>query len=660
MKHDGIFARRSALAAGLLAAGSVLALSPAAGAACTPSAGDDVCEVTAATNPPGNENFAAAGTDKLSLAGAANFTFDLAQIGAGLLGLDAFEKTGASDVTLTGAPTGANAANNWSVLAGRLIADAGANFQNTANVSVDAGAEFLVRTTNETIASLTNAGKVTVETGVRLITGGDTTVQTGGELTGLFSLGGDLNNSGAFNGQGNLGIASSVAGNATNNAGGVLSGNLVIFGNLTNLGTLNPGASPGAVSVFGNYTGGGLINAEVDFDSVTTPAPGPVPNGAHDFLSIGGTATGVTTIAVTNFPAPNAANPDPTTGNGIELVRIAGNSAANAFRLAGPVLQGGFQYVLERVGANNAAASYFLQSTVREELHANAVALAAGRTTVRALAFADRGVEAAEGIGAKIRAWLTVHGGTEQAGESTGTRFNSNFWGVTAGVDTGFTSNVRVGVQGGYGQTDADLFLRQGSPSLEGETWFGQVYAQFVSGQWFADASVGYASTEWDFRRSVMVAGFAPRLTDTVDGVIGKVGGGYRFQFDEPFAVTVQAHAIYDGTSCGDNCFLSGNREKTNDWFGKASVRFERPYDDGRIRPYLQVSYTDDFDDGARVQFGQALAVSDTSNSILGVNAGVALDVAPNMHVFLDAGLTRSLDNDVQGYQGQAGFRMTW
>jgi hypothetical protein len=654
MKQDSLFARRSAFLAGLLAAGSVLALTSAANAACTPSAGDDVCDVTSATNPPANADFAAAGNDKLSLGGATNFTFDLTQIGAGLLGLDAFEKVGASEVTLTGSPTGANAANAWTVKAGKLIAAAGANFQNTANVSIEAGAELIVRTTNETINSLTNAGKLTVETGARLITGGNMTVQTGSELTGRFTVGGELINNGIVDGQGtpNLGLGigtpSVITGNATNNAGGVLGGNLRIGGNLTNNGTLRPGESPGTIDVLGNYIGGGTIDAEVGFNNASLPVGGLT----HDVLSIVGTVSGTTTINVIPF-APSD-NPDPTTGDGVQLIRTASGAAANAFRLSGPVLQGGFQYLLTQVAGANPG--FNLQSAVREELHANAVALAASRTTVRALAFADRGVEAAEGIGAKIRAWLTVHGGTEQAGINTGTRFNSNYWGVTGGVDTGFTSNVRVGVQGGYGQTDADIFLRQGSPTLEGETWFGQVYAQFVSGQWFADISAGYASTEWDMRRVVL----GGRVSETVDGVIGKVGGGYRFQFDEPFAVTVQAHAIYDGSSCSDNCFLTGNREETSDWFGKASVRFERPYNDGTLRPYLQVSYTDDFDDGARIQFGQAQAFSDTSSSILGVNAGVAMDLAPNMHVYFDAGLTQGLDNDVQGYQGQAGFRMTW
>jgi Autotransporter beta-domain/Autochaperone Domain Type 1 len=451
--------------------------------------------------------------------------------------------------------------------------------------------------------------------------------------------------------------------NLTTTRAGAVFGHLVLntgdkaLGALANAGRTTLGEAATALYTVTNFAGGsaaapGELAIDVRFDLAGAPSN---TGTTHDRLVIGGAATGVTEITVSGIPTPPN-NPAATTGDGVQIISIAGNSAAGAFRLAGPVLQGGFQYLLERVGANNAPANYFLQSAVREELHANAVALAASRTAVRAMAFADRGVEAAEGIGAKIRAWLTVHGGTEQAGQDTGTRFNSDFWGVTAGVDTGFTSNVRVGVQGGYGQTNADIFLRQGTPGLDGDTWFGQVYAQFVSGQWFADASVGYASTEWEMRRAIL----GGKVSETVDGVIGKIGGGYRIEFDEPFAVTVAGHVMYDGTSCGDNCFLSGNREETSDWFGKLSVRFERPYNDGKLRPYLQVSYTDDFDDGNAVRFGQAAAFANTSSSLLGLNAGLAMDVAPNMHLFVDAGLTQGLDNDVKGYQGQAGFRMTW
>lgn len=455
-----------------------------------------------------------------------------------------------------------------------------------------------------------------------------------------------------------------IANNAdltTNRAGSVF-GHLILntgtksLGFLANAGRTTLGEAATALYNVTGYSGGTTSNpGELVMDVRFNDASAPLLNGTtHDRLVIGAVATGVTAITVNGVSSSD--NPDPTSGDGIELIRVASGTAADAFRLAQPVLQSGFQYLLERTSVGGGNSGYFLQSTVREELHANAVALAASRTTVRALAFADRGFDAAEGIGARIRTWLTVHGGTEQAGANTGTRFSSDFWGVTGGIDSGFTSNIRVGVQGGYGQTNADIALRQGSPRLDGDTWFAQLYAQYVAGKWFADASAGYASTDWDMRRAVL----GGIVGETVDGVIGRVGGGYRFEFDEPFAITVAGHVIYDGTSCGDDCFLTGNREETSDWFGRVSVRFERPYDDGKIRPYLAVSYTDDFDGGNAVRFGQAEAFSDTSSALFGLNAGLAMDMAPNMHLFFDAGLTQGFDKDVKGYQGQAGFRMTW
>jgi outer membrane autotransporter protein len=344
----------------------------------------------------------------------------------------------------------------------------------------------------------------------------------------------------------------------------------------------------------------------------------------------------------------------------VELIRAAGGTAATAFRLTQPVLQGGFQYLLETAAAGGGQTGFFLQSTVREELFASAIAVAASRSTVRALAFADRGIEAAEGIGSRLRAWLTVHGGVEQNGLDSGARFDQDFWGVTAGIDSGFTPNVRLGLQAGYGQTDADIFLRQGASKLEGDTWFAQVYGQYLSGPWFADASIGYASTEWDFSRAVLAPGLTAQAGETVDGVIGKIGGGYRFSFDEPFFVTVSGHVLYDGGSCGGGCFLAGIQEDTSDWAGRLAVRFERPFMDGAIRPYLAVSYTDDFSGGHTSRLGQAGVVIDSNSSVLGLNAGLNYSVSPNAQFFLDVGARQSLNNDTEAYQGQAGFRMTW
>jgi hypothetical protein len=575
MRHRFGSTRHAALWSALLLAGSSLALSSGANAACVATGGADNCEVDSANNG-GAPIAALTAADSLTLNGNVDFNFSVSQFTANLASL---VKEGLSSVNLVGA-TAFN--SNWTVRDGTLTASGANTIADGASLTTErVGAVFghlVLNTGNKTLGTLINAGRTTLD---------ETT-------TALF--------------------------NVTGYSGG----------------TAN---DPGELVM------------DVRFNDASAPQ---LDGSTHDRLVDPGVSAGVTAITVNGIA--NSNDPDPTSGDGIELIRTASGTATDAFRLAGPVLQNGFQYLLERASVGGGDVGYFLQSTVREELHANAVALAASRSLVRALAFADRGIEAAEGIGARIRAWATVHGGTEHAGVGTGTRFNSDFWGVTAGIDSGFTSNIRVGVQGGYGQKNVDIFLRQGSPGLDGDTWFAQVYAQFLSGQWFGDLSVGYASTEWDMRRAIL----GGTAGETVDGVIGKLGGGYRFEFDEPFAVTVAGHVLYDGSSCSDDCFLTGNREDTSDWFGRLSVRFERPYDGGKIRPYLQVSYTDDLDGGNAVRFGQAAAFSDTSSSLFGLNAGVAMDVAPNMHLFLDAGLTQGLDNDVKGYQGQAGFRMTW
>jgi hypothetical protein len=431
------------------------------------------------------------------------------------------------------------------------------------------------------------------------------------------------------------------------------------LGSLTNAGrtVLNDGATA-LFNVTGYSGGSAAAPAELVMDFRPNAANAPVAGTSHDRLNVAGVATGVTNVTV-NILAPSD-DPAPTNGDGVELIRAAGGTAAGAFRLTQPVLQGGFQYLLQQAASGGGQTGFFLQSAVREELFANAIAVAASRSTVRALAFADRGIEAAEGIGSRLRAWLTVHGGVEQNGIESGARFDQDFWGVTAGIDSGFTPNIRLGVQAGYGQTDADIFLRQGASKLEGDTWFAQVYAQYLSGPWFADASIGYASTEWDFARAVLAPGLAPVVGETVDGVIGKIGGGYRFSFDEPFFVTVSGHVLYDGASCGSGCFLAGVREDTSDWAGRLAVRFERPYLEGALRPYLAVSYTDDFSDGHEARLGQALVRIDSANSLLGLNAGLNYTVAPNAHLFLDLGAQRSLGNDTEAYQGQVGFRMTW
>jgi uncharacterized protein with beta-barrel porin domain len=128
--------------------------------------------------------------------------------------------------------------------------------------------------------SYTNAAPLTNSAGTTL------TVAPGSTLT---LIGGLTNN-------GNTDINGTLAGDLTNNAGGLVNGSGVITGTLTNNGNVNPGNSPGTLSVVGTYvqTATGTYAAEIasatEYDKINvTGAPGSASlNGALAPVLLGG------------------------------------------------------------------------------------------------------------------------------------------------------------------------------------------------------------------------------------------------------------------------------------------------------------------------------------------------------------------------------------
>jgi outer membrane autotransporter protein len=106
---------------------------------------------------------------------------------------------------------------------------------------------------------------------------------------------------------------------------------------------------------------------------------------------------------------------------------------------------------------------------------------------------------------------------------------------------------------------------------------------------------------------------------------------------------------------------LAGTVEDTADWVGRAEVRLDGAYNGGKLNPYVSVSYTDTLDgDGQTTTLGNALVESRTANDTLGLNIGLNSQVSSNVSLFVDAGLTQGLSDDVKGYQGSVGLKMTW
>lgn len=266
-------------------------------------------------------------------------------------GSGALTKTGAGILDIAGSNNAHSGALN--VAAGTLTATfAGGNhIGDTSAVTVAAGATLNVGP--ETIGSLAGAGLVNITNASTLVTGGNnssttwtgTTGASTGSLTktgtGTFTVNSNLSYTGLTTvSAGELKLNGSMADSLLINAGARFSGNATVSGNVTNNGAINPGNSPGSVIIAGNYVGGGVLNSEVQFNN----AGAPVNGTTHDFLSIGGNASGTTLINVIPFAPSGAAAA--TTGNGIELVRVAGTTGAGQFALSAPVFVGAYEYTL--------------------------------------------------------------------------------------------------------------------------------------------------------------------------------------------------------------------------------------------------------------------------------------------------------------------------
>ncbi len=622
-------------------------------AGCPVSTGADTCLIDSIANQNLGVD-ALDGTDTLQLGGANPFSFDVAKIGSIYRNFEVFEKIDGANVTLTGTAT---VAANWDVFAGTLTASGGNAIFNASGVNVRSGATFAVAA-SETIGRLSGAGALTLAAGQTLTTGDGADTS----FTGTTSGAGGLPKAGAGKfstlslghtglttvAGGELNANGTIAGSVQINAGATLSGANTIAGNLTNLGTLKSGNSPGSTIVGGNYVGGGLMAVEVVFNS----AGAPVNGTTHDYLQVGGNVTGTTQLSIIPF-APSTA-PTATAGNGIELVRVGGTVAANAFTLAGPVIQGGFEYLLKYLPDYAATTDgFFLQSAARQELALNAAMLSAGRDTLRACARSSSGHPGLDG--AKGRAWAAGQVGNLDAKGSNALEIDADHDCHGGGADFALTPALQLGLSGGYGSTQADVTISQGRATLDGDGSVIEARAAYVAGGFYASASAGYASTDWD----IVNAG-GGRLQATVDGMVGSLETGYRIAFDEPSTLSLSAGLNYDGSTCGDSCLLAGVSEDPSNWTAKVGARFDTSLNDGKIKPFLAIGLSDDLDHGQSVTLGNAVSVSDTASMLFDVGAGLDAQVASNVSIFAKGGYTRGFDTQAEGYQATAGSKVSW
>jgi outer membrane autotransporter protein len=198
----------------------------------------------------------------LNLQGAGNYAGDNT-VNGGTLNLNS-----ASIITYSGVNTVTGGTLNMSS-AGSTYSGASTLTGGTLNLS--AGTLSGLLTVNGGVFNLSGTGTYTNAAPLTNAAGTSLNVGPGSTLT----LAGGLTNNG------NADINGTLTGNLTNNAGGLVHGSGVITGTLTNRGTVNPGNSPGTLSVVGSYvqTAGGAYTAEIaspsSYDRINvTGAPG--------------------------------------------------------------------------------------------------------------------------------------------------------------------------------------------------------------------------------------------------------------------------------------------------------------------------------------------------------------------------------------------------
>nr|WP_243712361.1 autotransporter outer membrane beta-barrel domain-containing protein [Burkholderia pyrrocinia] len=197
-----------------------------------------------------------------------------------------------------------------------------------------------------------NAGTVIVGDGASasatLSGGGPVTVASGAMLGGYGSITGNVTNNGTI----------SVA-NALSSQSSGATGNFQINGNLTNAGLVKLGGSGigNRLTVAGNYVGQSATIA------LNTYLAGD--GAASDkFVINGGTASGTSTLKVTNVGGPGAQ----TVADGIQVVQATNGATTNAsaFALSGGTIKAGaYEYFLAKGGVSDGTGNdWYLRNTV--------------------------------------------------------------------------------------------------------------------------------------------------------------------------------------------------------------------------------------------------------------------------------------------------------
>jgi len=467
---------------------------------------------------------------------------------------------------------------------------------------------------------------------------------------------------------------SSVTGTLTN-------GSMIAFQNSGPFKTL---------TVNGSYMGnGGTLAMNTQLGGDNSPTDRLVLNGAA--------ATGTTTVTINNSGGGGGQT---STGIPVIVAENGGSSSPTAFRLAGPVVAGGYQYQLFQGLPSGAGGSadeqntWYLRNNIpnpvnppgppiplhRPEgpIYSTMAGIARSLSMAAIGTFHDRNGDQGlvRGEGASNRVWGRIFGDHSETGHAGGFegRFKGNTGGVQSGVDvywlkapSGYES--RVGFFGGYSQTRGDVsgFVLGQHDAAAGDL---QVEAFHVGGYWTQMGPPGWyvdtvvMGSRYDGRgKSINNIGVK---TDGY-GFSASIEVGYPIPLPWNMRIEPQAQLIYQHLDFSDSqdAFSSLTHDASEALASRIGARltFDTIVGTTRVSPYLKANVWHYGAGADRIVFSNAdVFEARTQGTAVEVGAGVVAQMANNIGFWAVADYTTDVfgDGEREVIRGNAGVRWVW